>query len=298
MGRWFGATLSAEGEPASREDADEQSSSSPDSTSSRQDAGGRDASSEPSVADAPEDADVAFADLDADAAAAAADAVGERRVSPDTDEQFDVVCVAVPMSAAEDAIAEHAGRATEAIVDVTGEMAGPVEAMAEHAPDLERASLHPLFAPENAPGNVAVVRDAAGQTTDAVLDAIAAAGNEVFETTPEEHDEAMATVQAGAHTAVLAYALAAEDVPERFQTPISSGLLDLVEQVTGANPRVYGEIQSTFDGAETVAAAARRIADADDQAFDELYREAGRVADASASGTDTDASASGAEADR
>jgi len=269
MGRWFGATLSGE----------------------------RGAASGHSVADL--DADVAFTDLDADAAVAAADAVGGRAVPPETDERFDVVCVAVPMSVADDTIAEHAGRATAAIVDVTGEMAGPVAAMAEHAPDLERASLHPLFAPENAPGNVAVVRDKAGPTTDAVLDAISAAGNEVFETTPEEHDEAMATVQAGAHTAVLAYALAAEDVPERFQTPISSGLLDLVEQVTGTNPRVYGEIQSAFDGAEAVAAAAREITDADDETFDELYRDAGEVvADASGSSSVADASASGAEEDR
>jgi len=275
MGRWFGATLSGE----------------------RGAAAGQDAADIGAAADL--DADVAFTDLDADAAAAAADAAGGRAVSTDTDERFDLVCVAVPMSVAEDAIAEHAGRATEAVVDVTGEMAGPVAAMAEHAPGLERASLHPLFAPENAPGNVAVVRDEAGPTTDAALDAIASAGNEVFETTPEEHDEAMATVQAGAHTAVLAYALAAEDVPERFQTPISSGLLDLVEQVTGTNPRVYGEIQSTFDGAEAVAAAAREIADADDESFDELYRDAGEVvADASASGTDTDASASGSVPDR
>jgi len=259
MGRWFGATLSGER--------------------------GGVVDDETAVADF----DVAFVDLDADAADAAASTAGGRSVPPETDERFDVVCIAVPMSAAAEAIAEHAGRATEAIVDVTGEMAGPVTAMAEHAPDLERTSLHPLFAPENAPGNVAVVRDEAGPTTEAVLDAIAAAGNEVFETTPEEHDEAMATVQAGAHTAVLAYALAAEDVPERFQTPISSGLLDLVEQVTGTNPRVYGEIQSTFDGAEAVAAAARRIADANEETFDELYREAGEVvADASASGPEED----------
>src|SRR6056297_60466 len=269
MGRWFGATLSGERSAASGS-AD----------------GGTGAA-------AKFDADVAFADLDADAAAAAAEAAGGRAVSPETDEHFDVVCIAVPMSVAAEAIAEHADQATEAIVDVTGEMAGPVAAMAEHAPDLERASLHPLFAPENAPGNVAVVRDERGPTTDAVLDAIAAAGNEVFETTPEEHDEAMATVQAGAHSAVLAYALAAEDVPERFQTPVSEGLGDLVEQVTGNSPQVYGEIQSTFDGADAVAAAARRIAEADDEAFTELYHVAG------AGGPErADASASGAEEDR
>jgi prephenate dehydrogenase len=219
------------------------------------------------------DANVVFSDIDSDAAAAAADAVGGRAVASLPDDQFAAVCIAVPMAAAEDAIAEYADRATEAVVDVTGSMADPVAAMATHAPNVERASLHPLFAAENAPGNVAVVRDAEGPVTDALLEDLAAAGNEVFETTPAEHDEAMATVQAGAHTAVLAYALAAERVPEQFQTPISAGLLDLVEQVTGNSPHVYAEIQSTFDGAEDVAAAARRIADADDEAFERLYAE-------------------------
>ena len=211
------------------------------------------------------DAAVAFTDIDGDAAAAAVDAVGGRRVAPDADDQFDAVCVAVPMSAAEETIEAYADRATEAILDVTGEMRGPVDAMEAHAPDLERASLHPLFAAENAPGNVAVVRGREGPVTDALLEDLAAAGNDVFETTPEEHDEAMATVQAGAHTAVLAYALAARDVPEQFQTPISAGLEELVEQVTGDSPRVYAEIQAAFGGADDVADAARRIADAEAQ---------------------------------
>ncbi|SNZ13192.1 prephenate dehydrogenase [Natronoarchaeum philippinense] len=244
MGRWFGATLAAVDEATF---------------------------------------DVAFTDLDAEAAATAADAIGGRDVPTDTEDRFDVVCLAVPMSIAEAAIDEYADRAIEALVDVTGAMAEPVAAMAAHAPNRERASLHPLFAPSNAPGNVAAVRASPGPTTDAVLDAIAAAGNDVFETTPAEHDEAMATVQASAHTAVLAYALAAESVPDRFQTPISEGLLDLVEQVTGNSPQVYAEIQSTFDGADAVAAAARRIAEADtDEAFVELYEEARSAVDESA----------------
>jgi prephenate dehydrogenase len=37
---------------------------------------------------------------------------------------------------------------------------------------------------------------------------------------------------------------------------------------------VYREIQTTFDGAERVADAATRLAAADDETFDALYREA------------------------
>jgi prephenate dehydrogenase len=220
------------------------------------------------------DATVAFADADPETAAEAADAFGGRSVPLDADETFDAVCIAVPISAAEAAIADHARRAERAILDVTGVMSGPVAAMAEYAPDVERASLHPMFAPENAPGNVALVRDADGPAVDALLDDIAAAGNDIFETTPTEHDNAMETVQAGTHAAVLAFALAAEDVPDGLRTPVYDSLASLVDQVTGNDPRVYAEIQEQFDGAAAVADAASRIADADPDELETLYREA------------------------
>ncbi|MEF8829614.1 MAG: prephenate dehydrogenase, partial [Haloarcula sp.] len=71
----------------------------------------------------------------------------------------------------------------------------------------------------------------------------------------------------------LAFAMAAADVPDRFQTPISAGLFDLVEQVTGGDPQVYADIQDTFDGADAVADAARELADADADAFERLYEQ-------------------------
>jgi prephenate dehydrogenase len=219
--------------------------------------------------------DVAFADRDRTVAASASSAVGGRTVATDTEETFDAVCLAVPISAVEAAVDAHAPRADRALFDVSGVMAGPVAAMRDAASDRERVSLHPLFAPENAPGNVAAVVDASGPVTDEVLDAVSAAGNRVFETTPEEHDEAMETVQAGAHAAVIAFALAAADVREEFATPVSATMDDLVETVTGGTPRVYREIQESFSGADRVADAARRVADAEGESFDDLYREAG-----------------------
>jgi prephenate dehydrogenase len=100
------------------------------------------------------------------------------------------------------------------------------------------------------------------------------AGNPVFETTPEEHDDAMETVQASAHTAVLAYGLAADSVREEFATPVSAKLEEIATTVTEGDAGVYSEIQSTFDGAEAVAEAAKRIAEADDETFAELYDDA------------------------
>jgi prephenate dehydrogenase len=223
------------------------------------------------------DADVALADADPTTADAAAVSLDARSVPIDTDETFDAVCLAVPISAVEGAVATHAPRAERAMFDVSGVMAAPLRAMREHLPDRERVSVHPLFAASNAPGNVAVVADAPGPVTDSVRADVAAAGNDCFETTAAEHDEAMETVQAGAHTAILAYALAADDVREEFATPVSARLDDLVHTVTGGTPRVYREIQETFDGADSVADAARRLADADGDAFDDLYREAGKT---------------------
>lgn len=216
---------------------------------------------------------MAFTDTDSAAAEAAADAVAGRAVAPGTDDAFEVVAVAVPMPVAGAVIDEYAPLGTDAVVDVTGVMAEPVAAMRAAAPDAERASLHPLFAPANAPGNVASVVDADGPTVGAILDAIAADGNEVFETTAAEHDRAMETVQASAHAAVLAYAVAARDVPDRFNTPVSEGLSALVDQVTGGDAHVYSDIQRTFEGADAVAEAARRLADADAETFERIYEE-------------------------
>jgi prephenate dehydrogenase len=219
---------------------------------------------------------VAFADRSPDAAdEAAATMADARAVSLDTDERFEAVCIAVPMSAVPAAVAQHADRATEAVVDVSGEMRDSVAALAEHAPDRQRASFHPLFSASNAPGNVPVVVDREGPVIEAIRKALSAAGNEVFETTPDEHDRAMETVQAKAHTAVLAYALAADEVDPRFHTTLSEPLEELVEGIVGGTPEVYAEIQERFDGGEAVAEAARRLAEADHEAFVDYYEEAG-----------------------
>lgn len=231
--------------------------------------------------------DVAYADRNPEAATDAAAGSGGRAVSTDAEETFDAVCLAVPISAVAEAVRTHAPRAERAMVDVTGVMDAPVASMRTALPDRERASLHPLFAPENAPGNVAVVADSPGPVTDAILDAVTDAGNRVFETTAAEHDAAMETVQSGAHAAVLAYALVAADVREEFATPVSAALDDLVATVTSGTPRVYREIQESFPGADRVAAAARRIADAEGEAFDDLYDEAGAKARSGSTGRAT-----------
>lgn len=222
------------------------------------------------------DAEVAFADVEPAAAQAAADATGGRTVPLDGDERFDVVCVAVPLDAATEAIEEHAGRAEEAVVDVTGSMVDPLAAMGRVVPDRERVSFHPLFSAAHAPGTVAVSVGASGPTTDAIWGDLAAAGNELVQVTAATHDEAMRTVQGRTHAAILAFALAADDVPEGLATPVFEELQALVDRVTGNTPRIYADIQAEFGGAEEIAEAAARIADADPGEFRELYEDAGR----------------------
>jgi prephenate dehydrogenase len=222
------------------------------------------------VADAPESVDVTFCDRREGAASEAARRVGGTATTA-PEGQFDLVCIAVPIPAATAAIEAYSDQASEAIVDVTGTMRDPVEAMRDHAVHCERASFHPLFAPANEPGNVPVVVDESGSSVQGVRAALEARGNDVFETTPRVHDEAMETVQARTHAAVLAFALSASDVPERFQTPISEELVTLTEQVTGGEGRVYADIQAAFGGAADVADAATDLADADPDTFEQLY---------------------------
>lgn len=225
-------------------------------------------------ADYPEAVTLSFLDQAAKRADEATEAVGGRAVPTDTTESFDLVCISVPIPAATDAIQSYSEHATGAIIDVTGTMAAPVEAMAEHAPGRERMSLHPLFAPANEPGNIPAVVDESGPLTDALIEALRARDNEVFETTAPRHDEAMETVQARTHAAILAFGLSATEAPARFQTPISDALSELTEQVTDGDSRVYADIQEAFEGAEDVAEAARELADADREAFERFYADA------------------------
>lgn len=226
----------------------------------------------PSTLSAAESCTVSYYDQETAVAERAASETGGTAVTtPDT--TYDLVCIAVPIGAAQAAIEAHAPRAQAAAIDVTGTMSEPVEALCRHAPDVERASFHPLFSPDNEPGNVPVVVDEDGPTVAFIRDCFAERGNEVFETTAAEHDEAMATVQSKAHAAILAYALAGEAVPDRFQTTVSGELQSLVGQVAGGNSQVYADIQEAFDGADDVAAAATRLADADRETFETLYEQ-------------------------
>lgn len=228
--------------------------------------------------DLSEGLDIEYYDEQPEAARDAATQIGGDAVTT-VKAEYDVVCVAVPIPVATQAIADHAHRARRAVFDVTGTMNEPVAALNRHAPEVERCSLHPLFAPANEPGNVPVVLDADGPVTRFLREVLEDRGNNVFETTPAEHDEAMKTVQSRAHAAILAYGLASETVPERFQTTVSGELEALLRQVSSGEARVYGDIQAAFDGADDVAEAAATLAEADRTEFEQLYNQIRRDGD-------------------
>lgn len=221
------------------------------------------------------DGPVAFADADRETAASAAAAQDGTVADLSGTDTYDVVVIAVPMRVATEVIRAQAGRAERALVDLTGSMVDPLETMADAEPDLERASFHPLFAPEHAPGRVAKSLGNGGPAIDTVTRALRAAGNTVVPVEPSVHDDAMRTVQGRVHAAVLAFGLAADPVPEELATPVYEELQALRERVTGGTPGVYADIQETFDGVEDLQAAIDRLAEADRAEFEALYHDAG-----------------------
>ncbi|MGM0372447.1 MAG: prephenate dehydrogenase/arogenate dehydrogenase family protein [Halobacteriota archaeon] len=221
------------------------------------------------------DGPVAFADADRETAVAAAGAFETGSVaSLSADDSYDVVVIAVPMRVAETVIREQAPRANRAVVDLTGSMVEPLATMATVAEERERMSLHPLFAPEHAPGRVAKSVGAGGPVVDELSRALVEAGNTVVPVEPSVHDDAMRTVQGQVHAAILAFGLAADPVPDELATPVYEDLQALRERVTSGTPGVYADIQETFDGVEALQDAMDRLADADRTEFEELYRDA------------------------
>ena len=231
---------------------------------------------------------VAFADRDPTVAERAAETIDGRVVPLETESAFDTVVLAVPIPAVAGAIRQHAPKATGALVDLAGTMATPMEAYAEYAVS-EYASFHPLFAPPRAPGRIAYVPGEVGATVGRVRSAFAATGNDVFETTAADHDTAMESVQGAAHAAVLAYALATDDVADAFATPVSAALEDVARTVTSGDPRVYADVREEFDGADRLAEAAASLAEADGDRFRELFHEARDRVGADPRGEITDA---------
>lgn len=222
------------------------------------------------------DGPVAFADADRETAeTAAAEVSGGSVANLEGTDSYDVVAVAVPMRVTSTVIRAQASRAESAIVDFTGSMTEPLAVMDATASGVERASFHPLFAPEHAPGRIAKSVGKGGPSVDTITRGFIEAGNTIVPVEPAVHDDAMGTVQGRVHAAVLAFGLAADPVPEELGTPVYEELQALRERVTSGEPGVYADIQETFDGIEALQDAIDQLAQADRAEFEALYDDAG-----------------------
>lgn len=216
-------------------------------------------------------ASVAYTDLDSDRAHRTADSQNVEAVRLDNVTENDIITFAVPLHATVSAIEDFGHLASRAIIDLSGSMAEPLQAMRSLDTDCELLCLHPLFAPENAPGNVPMVTENSGPIEDRITELLQDHGNTPFQTTAAEHDAAMQVVQAQVHLVILAYADAAKPVSSKFHTPISRQLTALTRSVLDGDSRVYADIQAQFAGAEDIATSASYLASANTDQFKETY---------------------------
>jgi chorismate mutase / prephenate dehydrogenase len=201
----------------------------------------------------------------------------------------DVTVVSVPIDVTEQVIGEvgpHV-RETGLLMDVTSVKSAPVDAMLAAT----RASVvgtHPMFGPSvhTLQGQRVVVCRARGDAWGTwVVQALSSRGLVITETTPAQHDRAMAVVQVLTHfqTQVLGVTLSRLGMPLeetlRFTSPAYLLELYVAARHFAQSPALYGPIEMrnprTGEVTEAFGAAARElaavIASGDQAAFDAMF---------------------------
>ncbi|MFH1419214.1 MAG: bifunctional chorismate mutase/prephenate dehydrogenase [Planctomycetota bacterium] len=207
----------------------------------------------------------------------------------------DVVVISVPIDATVDVIRQLGPlvRADALLMDVTSIKAAPVAAMLE-ASSAEVVGTHPLFGPSvhSLQGQRVVLCPARGDAwADWLRQAFRARGLVMMETTPEEHDHAMAVVQVLVHfsTEVLGRTLTKLDVSIEktlaFTSPIYLMELLMSARHFAQSPDLYAAIQMSNPETPAVTKAfvaaaeeLREIADGKDhEAFHRMFEEVGKT---------------------
>jgi chorismate mutase/prephenate dehydrogenase len=203
----------------------------------------------------------------------------------------DVVVISVPIERTEEVIREVGShvRPDALLMDVTSIKESPVQAMLEAS----RASVvgtHPMFGPgvHTVQGQRMVVCRARGDAwADWVVRAFSSRGLVVTETTPQQHDRAMAVVQVLTHfqTQVQGITLARLGLPLAETMPFTSPAYLLELYVTARHfsqdPALYGPIEMRNPRTRDVMTAFHHaanelshvIADSDQVAFTTLFDE-------------------------
>jgi prephenate dehydrogenase len=167
----------------------------------------------------------------------------------------DIVIISVYIDNTLDVIKEVAPHVRPGclLMDFTSVKIEPCRAMEENADNgVEIIGTHPMFGPRVASieGQAFIVVPVrAKKWKKFLLDFLSRNKARVFETTPDEHDRAMAIVQGLTHFAYISTAatLSALDVnvkdSRNFASPIYILMLDLIARIVGQSPQLYSSIQ-------------------------------------------------------
>ena len=170
-------------------------------------------------------------------------------------QKADIVIISVYIDNTLDVIKEVAPhvRPRCLLMDFTSVKIEPCRAMEEHAgKGVEIIGTHPMFGPRVASLEgqaVIVVPMRAKKWKKFLLDFLSRHKAKVFETTPDEHDRAMAVVQGLTHFTYISTAstLKALDIDVKdsrnYASPIYILMLDLIARIVGQSPQLYASIQ-------------------------------------------------------
>lgn len=208
----------------------------------------------------------------------------------------DVVIISVYIDNTLDVIKEVAPhvRPGSLLMDFTSVKIEPCRAMEKHADKrVEIIGTHPMFGPRVASleGQAFIVVPVRTKKWKKfLLEFLEKHKAKIFETTPDDHDRAMAVVQGLTHFAYISTAstLAALDVDVRdsknFASPIYILMLDLIARIVGQSPQLYSSIQmhnphikkvhKTF--IEQAGKLQETVAKKDAGAFSKLMRDAAK----------------------
>lgn len=189
------------------------------------------------------------------------EAAGLRAGSLDQAAGCDIVLVAVPVAAMEAVFAAIAPlvKPGALVVDVGSVKSLPVRWMVELLPaHVDIVATHPLFGPQSAraglEGQRLVICPVRGDRHEGVAEWARGIGLSPSITTPEEHDQEMAYVQALTH--LIGRALVNLDIPdETLKTNSYQHLLDLCGLVGGDSFELFTAIQTQNPYARDVVRA-------------------------------------------
>lgn len=127
------------------------------------------------------------------------------------------------------------------------------DALIKHAPNLQAAGIHPLFAPSAAAHgkDMIVVAYRGGAELRSFLKGMQKWGLKIHNMNADEHDRAMATAQVITHTSILAYGLALHEFNKNekgadlIATPPCEVYLALLARICSGIPETYWEIQAS-----------------------------------------------------